>query len=403
MSDLGNNSLDSASLDSANLDSASLEQQLDDLMERAFALPTGAAQTELLSQAVRLSDALGDLDIGFRVRILLIDSTDWGRPDIGLVAFSWCLAQYDRDPERFEDWQDGLLWRYKGILTDLRHFPQIPRTRIEQAFEDFRARLEQAGEPPTTYDECWLRYCMASGHREAANKTFQVFKKRSGATGMDCRACQLQREVEYAVFVGDDAGAVKHAQTLLSPRSPRCNRVPHVTHAELLLPLLRLGDTEGAAQHHLEYRKIMKDRAFGFVTAQHLEYLGYLGDLGAGLKLLERHLGWAYDTFDLAERFELLRATLPLLVRLRAKCEQSIKLRLERSVPFWRGDGLYPLADFGEQIRTDLQALAAQFDARNGNSHFSDRTEPDHALIERFPALEAAPKLSKTKKAKALA
>ena len=373
-------------------------QELYELTQQAARLPAGEAKIESLEGAVRLADTLGDLDSGFELRTRLMEAAnEWGRPEVELVAFAWCLAQYDRDPEHFEDEYFGLMWSYKRVLGCLSDFPQMSRVRIEAAFADFRARLEADGEPLGTYFEFWLRHCIQNGLLEQANEAYRAFKSFTRPADLDCRACQLQRDLDYHVFVGDTAGAIQAAKPLLTARAPRCNRVPHATHAALLLPLLREGQLEEAAEHHHNYRKIRSDEGFVRAVSLHLEFLGYLGDLGAGVSLLESHLGWAFRSPDLASRFELLRSSLPLLARLRSSGEHTLKARFERSVPFWREDGEYPLEALEQQIGSYLYALAAQFDARNENTYFWSRLVLDASLIERpaqvLPTLpEPAPK-----------
>jgi hypothetical protein len=368
-----------------NLEPVNLE--LAELKRRAWALPAGEEQLEVLETAVRLADSLGDLAEGFTLRHQLMDAANaWGRPETELVAFVWCLAQYDRDPKTFSHFQFRLMWTYKRILACLGDFPQISSSRIEAAFSDFRARLERSGASLSTYHEFWLRYTMQHGHRTEAAAAALALSKRRGTAALSCQACELQREVEYRIFVGDDAGAVKLAQKLLGPRAPDCNRVPHSTHATLLLPLLRLGQLEQAALHHQQYRKISRDRGSARPIALHLEYLGYLGDVKAGTRLLERHLGWAYRSHDLRDRSELLRATLPLVWRLQASGRATVKLKLGSSVPFEREDQAYSPGELMLRLRAEVQQLADSFDARNGNSHFSSRIGPDVALLERLSA-----------------
>ena len=60
-----------------------------------------------------------------------------------LMAFSWCLAQADRQPEEHSVWE--LLWKYKWVIEHLVHFPRISRAQIHSALADFQKRSLQAG------------------------------------------------------------------------------------------------------------------------------------------------------------------------------------------------------------------------------------------------------------------
>lgn len=74
----------------------------------------------------------------------MIDAATFGgRPDILLAAFPWCLAEHDRDPDRF-DLKD-LLWKYKWVVGNIVEFPHISREQIESMLANMSERFEKAG------------------------------------------------------------------------------------------------------------------------------------------------------------------------------------------------------------------------------------------------------------------
>ncbi len=184
----------------------------------------------------------------------------------------------------------------------------------------------------------------------------------------------------------------------------------------LLLPLLHLNQLEAAAKHHRNYQHFQHDEDALPLIGLHLEFLGYLGDVPAGLKLLERHLAWAYRSQDIDTQYDFLRCTLPLLHRLRHSKDLSEYLSesvgelnalpLERVIPDWHAGestkeakGERGLLDALERrIRSDLHHIAVQFDTRHGNTFYQDGIEPDLALLER-PA-QVLPAVAEKAKAK---
>src|SRR5262249_18653540 len=118
--------------------------QVWELRWKADDLPHGPAQVALLEEAVQLADSLKDVDLAYRVRSeLMTAATFSGRPDIMLVAFSWCLAQYDRNPQQFD--QHDLLWKYKWVIGNGYKFPEIDRPRLEALLADVERRYREAG------------------------------------------------------------------------------------------------------------------------------------------------------------------------------------------------------------------------------------------------------------------
>jgi hypothetical protein len=364
--------------------------KLAELRDQAFGMPAGDAQIAVWEEAVRLADTLGDIDEGFDARTyLMVAANDWGRPDIELVAYAWCLAQYDKDPERFRHEEFNLLWTYKRVLGTLMAFPNIPKSRIESAFEDYRSRLERLGRSVSPHDEFRLRFELHRGDPEAIERAYSYFKRHGSASELDCRACQLHGEVRYQLFKGNLEAGVDAAQVLFKKHAPNCNRIPHATHAFVLEPLLQLGRTDEAAQHHRSYQKIKDDESMINVVAMHLEYLAYVNDISNAVKLLEKHLPWAYRTKDVENRFDFLAATLPLFARLRET--PVLKMRLAKDFPKLEASGEYDVAGLESWIRTELKEMAAQFDARNGTKTFSKRISVNEELLSRYNAPYVAP------------
>src|SRR4051812_22715000 len=89
----------------------------DDLMERfwdAEMMENSLAKCALLEEIIRIADTRQDFEVGFDARMALVDAgTFSGAPDKALVAFSWCLAQADKQPDHFSG--PDLLWKYKWV------------------------------------------------------------------------------------------------------------------------------------------------------------------------------------------------------------------------------------------------------------------------------------------------
>ena len=363
-----------------------MNAELQALVWQARRTAAGDTKIDLLEQAVALADQLGDVETAFDIRDDLTEAAnEWGRPEKELVAFTWMLAQFDRDPQTFSSWDHKLMWIYKRVLSTLVAFPSIPLTRIGRAFADFKMRLEQSNRSQSTYDEYAVRNALQIGDAAQVETAYAQFKRHSRAADLDCRACQLHLEVCYRAFRGEDELAIEAATPLLKRGAPSCNRVPHSTRALILEPLLRLGRLQDAAVHHLDYKRVAGDEGFLNVIGSHLAYLGYVGDIPNGLKLLEKHLAWAFKTNDLADRYSFLSDTLPLLARLQT-AQPRVNLRFGREFPALEDSGEYDTASLEKLICTELVRVAALFDERNGNDFYTRRIGVDAGLLQTINA-----------------
>ena len=78
--------------------------QVDELYEQAYGLPDGPSKLALLEEAIRLADTHQDAALGDEIRADLVRAATFsGYPEKALVAFSWRLAQADRDPDNFSE------------------------------------------------------------------------------------------------------------------------------------------------------------------------------------------------------------------------------------------------------------------------------------------------------------
>src|SRR5437868_5986567 len=104
-------------------------EQLEKLQFESWGLEASPAKVAILEQAVQLADSLGDASESFDIRQQLIEAATFGgMEDRALVAFSWCLAQSDKDPDRFPE--EDLLWKYKWILAGITDYPGISLAKI---------------------------------------------------------------------------------------------------------------------------------------------------------------------------------------------------------------------------------------------------------------------------------
>ena len=250
-------------------------------------LERGAAKVALVQEAVRLADTHSDVAAGFEARSELITAAMFaGQPDVELVAFSWCLAQCDRDPEQFSE--EDLLWKYKWVLDTLPLFPQISRAQIENMLEDMKTRYQRAGS--TLHAVYTLRrdVSMYLGDRAQAEAAHTELERTRRDWLSNCAACVADGTVEYLNFLGRHEEALERARPILAGQQ-RCSEVPHRTYALVLYPLVLQGRLDEAMEYHLTgYKLIARNPKFIGQQAEHLNFLTLTDNLSKAIKLLEK-------------------------------------------------------------------------------------------------------------------
>jgi hypothetical protein len=363
---------------------------LNRLLEEGQALGYGPAQVALFEEAVRLADTHGDVQQGYGARIKLIEAAAFGgRDDLLLVAFSWCLAQHDRDPERFDEWE--LLWRYKWVVTCLPGFPQVSRQQIMAMWADMGQRFKRAGSTLHAVYHKKRDVLWDMGDKAGALRADKQMAKRPRDWLSDCPACVADQAVDHLILLGHNEPAIARATPILAGRLT-CAEIPHRTYARVLLPLLRLGRAEEAMAYHRKgYRLIAAKPDFIRSVAEHLSFLTLTDNLPKAVKILEKHLPEALTASNYTHRFEFYLASLLLLGCLTDQGKQILSLRLPATFPLHEVKGRYAVTALSAWFGDQLRDLAERFDARNGNKYYSRRVRDLKKLEKLFTPCPLSP------------
>ena len=346
-------------------------EQAQTLWERADGLEPGEGKVRLLEEAVRLADAHADTGMGYMLRDALIDAATFGGfPDKALVAFAWCRGQQKKDPKRFDP--EGMLWKQKWVVGRIKEFPHITRKQIADALDDMEQcfTLADAGRRSVLK----LRYSAARemGDDAEAERLWAAWLETPRDHLTDCRACELDDELDHHVDKGEWAQALRKAKPILEGRQG-CAEIPHLTFGTLLYPLFKLGELEQAREYHRRgYPMVAKNREFLTTVGEHMEFLSLTDNLSRGLTLLEKHLGWALDHPSYRDRFTFYASAAFLLERILAEGERdTVSLRLTKAFPEYRADCGYEVKALHAWVHGQARDIAARFDKRNGTDRFA--------------------------------
>lgn len=344
--------------------------QVEKLLAEADDLPECPSKMALLEEAVRLADVHQDTARGDEARAALIQTATFsGYPEKALTAFSWRLAQADRSPELFPE--EELMWAYKWIAGSLTSFPQITRQQIEDAFDDMTRRFQRSGYGMRSIYKLRWEAAFDMGEPDEARRYYRLWDKTPRDANSDCSACEQDSRVLYHVYFNKHEKALQLAEPILKG-SMSCGTVPERTFGRVLLPLLRLGRLERAAEYYGKgYRLTRGNREYLNYLGDYLKFLGLTGNLSQGVKLFEKHLPWALETMDLFARWQFYLGASFFLAVVVESGQTSLKLRLLKETPGYREDGRYETAALASSVEEMCRDLAARFDARNGNDGFA--------------------------------
>lgn len=347
-----------------------IERRVKELIDRSYDLAEGDERIMMLEEAVRLADTAGDVKLQYDAREAYIEAAYFGGvPEKALVAYVWCLAQYDRDPGQFWEWR--ILWRYKWMVNVICDFPQISKEQIYEMLDDMERRFRESGRGLRAVYKYRYRTEKFFGNREEALRLYELSERSMRDDLTDCAACEMDDKVVYRIYLGDDELALKIAEPLIQGRD-KCRSVPQRTYSRLLVPLLRLGQRKKVWQFHMRgYAMLANDRSMLDYLCDHFVFLSLYGDLKGAASILEKHFRWTQENTNPYERFLFYRASWLFLEMSQEAGNDTLTLQMPRTFPLYDAGHSYHTASLKEWFETQARELAAKFNARNGTDYFT--------------------------------
>jgi tetratricopeptide (TPR) repeat protein len=341
------------------------EERLWSLLRQAEELPFGGNRTALIEQVIAEADVGGYRQLAFHARLAGTNGYVYGgEPAKSFGTFTWCLAEFDRDPQAHETSRLSLLWQFKSTVGALLAFPDTPLSRIDDVLADMQRRWQAGGHSPHAVHS--LRHLVAAhvGDEAAAEYWYERWLASPRDELSDCVACDPGRQVRWLARRGRYEEAVRVAEPVLDGRAT-CSEQPQGILTDLLEPYLRTGAlTEARDAHRRAYRRLRGSVASMSEVADHLWFCAVTGNTARGLELVERHLPWLdVPPSPLAEMRFATRAA--LLLR-RAAAEGRGAVGLHRLDHGTRPAGDVTVAALAEDLAARAEHLAGCFDTRNG-------------------------------------
>jgi tetratricopeptide (TPR) repeat protein len=360
------------------------EDELWGLLREAYGMPFGSAQIALVEQVIQHADAGGFDELRFGARMQATTSyVHGGEPAKSFVTFSWCLAEYDRHPERHtRDDESLLLWHFKYMIGGLTKFPEVPLSRTYDVLDDMERRYRAGGHSlHAVFQHRWL-VADHVGDR-TADDWFARWSAAPRDGNSDCVGCDPTSKVEHLAASGRDEEAVALATPVLAGRLT-CVEQPQSILTELLLPYLRTGRlAEAADAHRRAYRRLQGNIADLTGIATHVTFCALTGNEARGLEIVERHLGWL-DSPPSPYAAMWFAASAGLLLDRLAGTHPQLTVR--------RAGTEVAAAPLAAELAEFARGVAARFDARNGSSRIGDlvaaRLDAER-LVEHVPLTTA--------------
>ena len=293
------------------------------------------------------------------------------------VPFTQEVAWYDAHPEWFDEMDsENLFWSFKWMVGGLRAYPNVPLPQLEATLADMEARYAVAGFGMDAPNE--LKWLLA--RHVGKPDTLALYDEwlRQGRDDMsDCELCSPARRCDYLFELGRDDEGLRVMESVFADPTVRqeCFSEPATILAAAQFAYLRRnqqGDRAAAVAAHHRCRSYLssrsQDRAHALADARGLcvEFLARTHNTAAAIRLLEDNRSFLMQAPAPMSRLEFLThvgAALHVLVDEMGLRDETLAVQAPPVVT---------LGELWAWLKPEAEALAAQFDERNGTTHQTD-------------------------------
>jgi len=342
--------------------------QIQKLLIKKEALSSPNDKIVLLKQAINIADTHNDAEWGFDLRLDLIrDEKDTSRCDESLPAFTWILDTFDKYPDDFDE--TDFLWEYKWMLGSIRRNSAISMEQIESITEDYKERLLRNGYSVRPYYSAKVHMAFFLGNLEDAAKYIDLKNKEIRDEMANCRACELDDDVELELRLGNFDKALTIGNEMLT-KKVTCGHMPFSCYCTCVKYFHEAGMMDKAYEY---FQKAAEDLAeleedddtslvseIGIMTRFLTDY-----DKEKAWLFFEQHAYWNVNSEDYLD-FLFSLSVLPLL-----KEKGTKQLNVSPSLEWYRSDNNYNLSDLYNYYYERAKILAEKFDKRNGSKYFN--------------------------------
>lgn len=338
----------------------------------AHEMPYGSAQIAAVERLMRQADTAGDPHFAFATRMLATTAYVYGgEPAKSLVTFSWCLADFDGEPQPYhERFAHSLMWHFKYMANVVLIFPEVPLAKAHAVLDDMERRYQKIGQSLQPVYKKRFQLAGHVGNHEEAEEWYRRWITAERGDLSDCAGCDPSAQVRHLDRTGRHEEAVAAAAPVLDGRFT-CSEQPQSILTNLLMPYVHTGRLDAARDAHRRAYRLIRGRLADLGDiGDHLAFCALTSNPVRGLEILERHLEWLDRAPSPSAALQFTTGAAMVLQQLDADGRGD--LTVHRRAHGDRPATDVPVSDLAAELIEVATDIARRFDVRNGGTSHSD-------------------------------
>jgi hypothetical protein len=341
--------------------------QIQKLLIKADRIRYPLDKIKFFKKAVNIADAYNDIEWGFDLRKQIIEiEHDTSSCVESFPAFTWLLDTYDRHRELCDE--NTFMTEYKWMVNAARRNADVSMEQFESILDDYKTRLLRNDFTLHSYYTAKVKMAFQRNRLDEAKEYLDLRESEKRDDLSSCEACELHDLVEYKFLAGHVNEAVDLGLELFSGRK-QCSDIPFRTICIAVNVLHDNGYDNSADRLYILADTIMKQIHIDMSNIGHIGKLVYYltkNDKNKAWELFEKFVRWSVNCEDYYN-YQFSSGVLSLF-----KGSGTRSLNVSPAIPWYKPSGVYEFPELYAYYKDQAATLAAKFDARNGNTNFTE-------------------------------
>lgn len=321
----------------------------------------------------------------------------------GLLMFPEFMKLFEENPGVMEP--SSFMFPFKWILGRSSEYYQISLEQIDKYFEKFKEYIDKYGFTMRTYyRHKFIVYEDIDPDPEKLLGYMEESLKYERTQMSDCEACERNTQIRCEMKFGSEEKAIELLNDMLDC-GMRCAEIPQCTYGELAYQFANKGMYDEALHY--------ADLCLPMIKGDEMSYLNQISCIFIAFTMTD--LNKAYELFRSTAhlyslnktplvKFNYANAASRFFAKLHDAGEEMLHTDLNADFEMYSDSGEYDTAELRDFFANAAKDLAEKFDARNGNSCFSDVLAfeypdapvkelelPMHGKVQKSPFVVAVP------------
>lgn len=302
------------------------------------------------------------------------------------------VALFEAHPECWEAGASDMMWTYKWCADDFQCFYQISREQIEAMLKNYSDFCDRFHYNKKTYYEAICKILRDIDPDGTVNGlSVAECRQRMSRLGRDalsdCRACELDTQIEYTLYYDNDLERALRMARPLFVGTMSCAEVPHCTYARFAHHYLKMGRFAEAEEYADKSWRLI-NRTYSTTTSladfEGVILLTYAyTNRRKGIAVFKKTFPYCWNMKNAVFSWKYYYGVYHLMAQLEQAGSKQLTFRFpDKAAGLTDENNKCAVRDLKNYMRDRLQFLSDKLDERNGNRMYNNRLSIEYRSEE---------------------